>query len=109
MFLEGPFGRRSLDGLPRGCRPRGSIALCPQRCKGVRRRQRCDHPCRRRLLHRLQHGRFIRIGPEGIDGQSLSIATGIEFTLKADGEAAWDVLMSDEACVVIAKTVQRWS
>lgn len=57
------------------------------------------------LLHRLQHESIPSLSvPEGIDGQSLSIATGIEVHAEeADGEAAWDVLMSDEATVVIAK------
>lgn len=57
------------------------------------------------LFHRLQHESIPSVSvPEGIDGQCLSIATGIELhPEEADGEAAWDVLMSDEATVVIAK------
>ncbi len=57
------------------------------------------------LLHRLQNESIPSVSvPEGMDGQSLSIATGIEMHAEeADGEAAWDVLMSDEATVVIAK------
>ena len=57
------------------------------------------------LLHRLQHESIASISvPDGIDGPSLSMATGIELhDEEAEIEAPWDVLMSDEATVVIAK------
>lgn len=57
------------------------------------------------LLHRLQHDAITMVSvPEGIDGMSLSIATGIELhDGETESEAPWDVLMSDEATVVIAK------
>ena len=55
------------------------------------------------LLHRLQHESVESISvPEGMDGMSLSMATGIPLHT-GEGEADWDVLMSDEATVVLAR------
>ena len=57
------------------------------------------------LLHRLQSESVESVsGPDGIDGQSLSIATGVRLhDDEAKETSPWDVLMSDEATVVIAK------
>ena len=57
------------------------------------------------VLHRLQHDSIPSISvPEGMDNLSLSSATNVELhNSEADGEAPWEVLMSDEATVVIAR------
>lgn len=57
------------------------------------------------LLHRLQSESVESVSvPDGIDGQSLSIATGVRLhDDEAKETSPWDVLMSDEATVVIAK------
>lgn len=57
------------------------------------------------LLHRLQSESVESVSvPDGIDGQSLSIATGVHLhDDEAEETSPWDVLMSDEATVVIAK------
>lgn len=57
------------------------------------------------LLHRLQNEEVESISvPEGVDGLSLSMATGVPLH-SSEGETspAWDVLMSDEATVVLAR------
>lgn len=57
------------------------------------------------LLHRLQSESVESVSvPDGIDGLSLSIATGVRLHDDESKEISpWDVLMSDEATVVIAK------
>lgn len=57
------------------------------------------------LLHRLQSESIESVSvPDGIDGQSLSIASGVRLHDDESNETSpWDVLMSDEATVVIAK------
>ena len=58
------------------------------------------------LLHRLKHDEipFVSV-PDGVDALSLSSATGIPIFEVNDGdESPWEVLMSDEAMVVISKT-----
>lgn len=57
------------------------------------------------ILHRLDHDEVSMISvPEGIDGPSLSVATGVAlYDHEADQEAPWEVLMSDEAIVVVSK------
>jgi uncharacterized OB-fold protein len=57
------------------------------------------------LLHRLDHEDVPMVSvPEGIDALSLSSATGIAIHGDEDGQdSPWEVLMSDEAIVVIAK------
>ncbi|DAC21105.1 MAG TPA: hypothetical protein D7H91_04675 [Candidatus Poseidoniales archaeon] len=55
------------------------------------------------LFHRLQHESVESVSvPEGMDGMSLSMATGVPLHT-GEGEADWDVLMSDEATVVLAR------
>ena len=57
------------------------------------------------LLHRLEHDEVSMVSvPEGIDASSLSAATGVTLhDADADGEPPWEVLMSDEAIVVVAQ------
>ena len=57
------------------------------------------------LLHRLEHDIVSAISvPEGIDASSLSAATGVAVhDGDADEEAPWEVLMSDEAIVVVSQ------
>lgn len=57
------------------------------------------------LLHRLQHGDVESISvPEGMDGMSLSMATGVPLhSNESEDSPDWDVLMSDEATVVLAR------
>lgn len=57
------------------------------------------------LLHRLQSESIEMVSvPDGIDGQSLAFATGVRLHDEASEKASpWDVLMSEEATVVIAK------
>ena len=55
------------------------------------------------LFHRLQHESVESVSvPEGMDGMSLSMATGVPLHT-GEGEADCDVLMSDEATVVLAR------
>ena len=57
------------------------------------------------LLHRLEHDNVSAISvPEGIDASSLSAATGVALhDGDAEEEAPWEVLMSDEAIVVVSQ------
>ncbi len=57
------------------------------------------------LLHRLQSEQVNSISvPDGVDGLSVRLATGVAMHGEAmDGEAEWDVLMSDEATLVLAR------
>lgn len=57
------------------------------------------------LLHRLEHDDVSAISvPEGIDASSLSAATGVALhDGDAEEEAPWEVLMSDEAIVVVSQ------
>lgn len=57
------------------------------------------------LLHRLEHDDVSAISvPEGIDASSLSTATGVAVhDGDAEEEAPWEVLMSDEAIVVVSQ------
>ena len=57
------------------------------------------------LLHRLEHDDVSVISvPEGIDASSLSAATGVALhDGDAEEEAPWEVLMSDEAIVVVSQ------
>ena len=57
------------------------------------------------LLHRLDHDDVSAISvPEGIDASSLSAATGVALhNPDAEEEAPWEVLMSDEAIVVVSQ------
>ena len=57
------------------------------------------------VLHRLQHDSIESISvPDGMDGSSLSSATNVVLhDIEAEGEASWEVLMSDEATVVVAR------
>ena len=57
------------------------------------------------LLHRLEHDDVSAISvPEGIDASSLSAATGVALhDADAEEEAPWEVLMSDEAIVVVSQ------
>ena len=57
------------------------------------------------LLHRLEHDDVSAISvPEGIDASSLSTATGVAVhDGDAEEEAPWEVLMSDEAIVVVSR------
>ena len=56
---------------------------------------RCYYPDSNRMVDGLV--------PDGIDGQSLSIATGVRLHDDEAETSPWDVLMSDEATVVILK------
>ena len=57
------------------------------------------------VLHRLQHDAIDSISiPEGMDGESLSSATGVVLhELETEHDPSWEVLMSDEATVVVAR------
>tara|TARA_B000000532_G_scaffold182237_1_gene148521 strand:+ start:136 stop:966 length:831 start_codon:yes stop_codon:yes gene_type:complete len=57
------------------------------------------------LLHRLEHDDVSAISvPEGIDASSLSAATDVALhNPDAEEEAPWEVLMSDEAIVVVSQ------
>ncbi|MBH34442.1 MAG: hypothetical protein CMB74_03220 [Euryarchaeota archaeon] len=57
------------------------------------------------LLHRLEHDNVSAISvPEGIDASSLSAATGVALhDGDAEEEPPWEVLMSDEAIVVVSQ------
>ncbi len=57
------------------------------------------------LLHRLEHDEVSSVTvPEGIDASSLSAATGVALhDAEAEGEPPWEVLMSDEAIVVVSQ------
>ena len=57
------------------------------------------------LLHRLNHETISMVSvPDGIDGSSLSAATGVALLGEEREEASpWELLMSDEAIVVVAR------
>ena len=57
------------------------------------------------LLHRLEHDDVSTISvPEGIDASSLSAATGVALhDADSEEEPPWEVLMSDEAIVVVSQ------
>tara|TARA_B100000900_G_scaffold364901_2_gene339823 strand:+ start:92 stop:925 length:834 start_codon:yes stop_codon:yes gene_type:complete len=57
------------------------------------------------VLHRLQRETINSISvPEGVDGLSIALATGVAMhTEEMEDEAEWDVLMSEEATLVLAR------
>ncbi len=57
------------------------------------------------LLHRINHDEIASISvPDGIDDLSLSAATGVSIhDDDSEGESPWEVLMSDQAIIVVAK------
>jgi uncharacterized OB-fold protein len=57
------------------------------------------------LLHRLQHEEIDSLSvPEGMDGLSLNMATNVALhATEAEDDPAWDLLLSDEATVVLAR------
>ena len=57
------------------------------------------------VLHRLQHDSIESISvPDGMDGLGLSNATNVNLhDIEVEEDAPWEVLMSDEATVVVAR------
>ena len=57
------------------------------------------------VLHRLQHDSIESISvPDGMDGLGLFSATNVKLhDIEAEEDAPWEVLMSDEATVVVAR------
>ena len=56
------------------------------------------------VLHRLQHDDIESVSvPEGIDASTVNDATGVLIHENEDGTAEWDLLLSDEATVVLAR------
>ena len=57
------------------------------------------------ILHRMNHEEVSVVSvPDGVDGLSLSAATGVSlFDAAAGDEPDWEVLISDEAIVVVSR------
>lgn len=57
------------------------------------------------VLHRLQHENVSHLSvPEGIDAATVASACGVEVWDEAsDGEVGWELLLSDQAIVVLAR------
>jgi len=56
------------------------------------------------VLHRLQHDELPSLSlPDGIDGESLTAATNVPLHEAGEEEAHWELLLSDEATVVLAR------
>ncbi|MDP6199831.1 MAG: hypothetical protein QF531_03590 [Candidatus Poseidonia sp.] len=56
------------------------------------------------VLHRLQHEAVDQIGiPDGIDATTVTLATSAHHHDEEETEPLWDLLLSDEATVVLAR------
>ena len=56
------------------------------------------------VLHRLQHETVDKIGiPDGIDANTVTLATSAHQHEEEATEPLWDLLLSDEATVVLAR------
>jgi uncharacterized OB-fold protein len=56
------------------------------------------------ILHRLQHDNVTHVSvPEGINAATVAVATGVSLHDDDEHPATWDLLLSDEATVVLAR------